>query len=596
MTCRFPDLCHHYSYGSSSGSFQRSVKISNVVAHHLPEVSHFFHLSHDFELRIQVGRSIRKLTEQLRIGDYVWSDPQYFSDVYEDAGLDLQFWSSNGHYYGGWKCTLRSLVDHTLKCDDSPCEEHGTRTWQAIIRRPLAGASFYRQVGADVEFTLSVTTPMSGKLARTSSILSLHSKKEVFAASDLTSNAYETDVPHLGAHLAVDIAVSNLKQVAKEFSQVTQSNILAALKSLLIKVEALSRLVEPFAQIHISTKLAFYTLKGAVGVILAQMDRDSRMVSLIDTIADVYNLILDRPFFNVASVEAVVKDLATQTLECSHFILEYFRQSFGERQWRYLASNIDRAIAGYEQSFRGLGERLKTRVEFATAKTVVRTLGRVEDVAMNIDLNDMPYASDARYDRSHVDFSSCDAMVLQKICQWVNSSNGSEESVLLLTGLGSPPEATLSHTVAHFFDYFERLGSSFFFGNTVETKYMFTTIARDLADLDDGLRATLYRIIKRRRCVRRTSSILEQFQEFVVPCFPPPSPASCVNVGPILIVLDRLDQCSVIGSKQRQAILTILAKEVPKLSSNVKFLVTSSRDEDIIQALRNQPHVREMYV
>ncbi|EIW81140.1 hypothetical protein CONPUDRAFT_165357 [Coniophora puteana RWD-64-598 SS2] len=161
--CPTPDLCQIHQ--GSSGTSRLLVKLSDVVAHGLPELSLLQRHSHTFDLTIRLGgRSETRRAAEFRDGVFRWNEHVYFTDVHGSADLELQVISEHHHDHGRTqKSTMSALrFDQTGAHDEHGCMQHRTRTWRAVLRRPLLGAAFYRHKGkgrgAEIEFTLAVTT------------------------------------------------------------------------------------------------------------------------------------------------------------------------------------------------------------------------------------------------------------------------------------------------------------------------------------------------------------------------------------------------------------------------------------------------------
>src|SRR6202020_2948549 len=84
---------------------------------------------------------------------------------------------------------------------------------------------------------------------------------------------------------------------------------------------------------------------------------------------------------------------------------------------------------------------------------------------------------------------------------------------------------------------------------------IFSTIARDLADLDPQRKHALWLTVKENQRLRVTRAPREQFEKFIL------MPGKDTNtIGPVVIVIDALDECGDKGS--RKYILSILAEAV----------------------------------
>jgi hypothetical protein len=170
----------------------------------------------------------------------------------------------------------------------------------------------------------------------------------------------------------------------------------------------------------------------------------------------------------------------------------------------------------------------------------------------------------------------------------VNSDAEDVPRVLLLSGMAGVGKSAIAHSLAKLFDGLGRLGSSYCFdrANQAERRpdNLFSTIARDLADLDPEWRSTLSQVIHRKTALRNTRAPREQFEQFIL------DPATdLTSVGPLLIVIDALDESG--DEESRQGILSILANKAAELSSNFRILVTSRAEQDIIDSLCDKPYV-----
>jgi AAA ATPase domain len=200
----------------------------------------------------------------------------------------------------------------------------------------------------------------------------------------------------------------------------------------------------------------------------------------------------------------------------------------------------------------------------------------------------MPYAEGARYQSARGCLQGTREEMIDKICQWVKSDDDDVPRMLLLSGVAGSGKSAIAHTVAHRFDQVGRLGSSFFFDRSHQAvrrpDNIFSTIARDLAELDPRERECLSRVIQGKKSLRTTSAPREQFEQFIL------KPAlELTFVGPIVIVIDGLDESA--DPASRSDLLSVLADKVPKLPPNFRVLVTTRAEQDIHEALAKNSDV-----
>jgi hypothetical protein len=201
----------------------------------------------------------------------------------------------------------------------------------------------------------------------------------------------------------------------------------------------------------------------------------------------------------------------------------------------------------------------------------------------------MLYAEGARYDLDKGCLPRTRDTIIDEINRWVNSPNGEDvPCIFYLSGVAGSGKSTIAHTIAHQYDQLGRLGSSFCFDRADQANRrpdnLFSTIARDLADLDPQRKRALWLTVKEKRSLRITRAPREQFEKFIL------VPANEMHtIGPVVIVIDALDECGDQGS--RRVILSILAEAVRHLPSNFRILITARPESDIENALASKHHV-----
>jgi hypothetical protein len=193
-------------------------------------------------------------------------------------------------------------------------------------------------------------------------------------------------------------------------------------------------------------------------------------------------------------------------------------------------------------------------------------------LAIDIDLNDMPYAT-ARYTSEKCCLPGTRVTIIDSIVQWADQSSdeSSDHRVLVLIGGAGTGKSSIAHSVAAHFDGLHRLGSSFCFDRSRDAELpperLFSTIARDLADKEPLQKKALYDAVKE-RSRRYTMSLKEQFENLLLN----PSKA-LTNVGPIVIVIDALDECR--EGEKKNHLLEIIRSRLSELPSQYRIIITA---------------------
>ena len=208
----------------------------------------------------------------------------------------------------------------------------------------------------------------------------------------------------------------------------------------------------------------------------------------------------------------------------------------------------------------------------------------------------MPYVVGAGMDTRKICLEGTRNGILNEITAWINNTEDNTR-IFWLHGTAGTGKSSIAHTIAYRFKELGRLGSCYCFDRNEMTqqrdKKIFKTIARDLADRDKQMRRELVAAIHLDTSLMNTTDILQQWKELIMK---PAQKLSEAMVGPILIVIDALDESG--GVDSRQYILRILAgklddeSRISKLPPNFRILLTSRRLPDIYDALNGVIHVQ----
>ncbi|KAK6985070.1 WD40 repeat-like protein [Favolaschia claudopus] len=258
-------------------------------------------------------------------------------------------------------------------------------------------------------------------------------------------------------------------------------------------------------------------------VVIAQKDRDDRFRQLIKITSEVYQFLNSLKMSALEGHRGTIKLLTLQTTECAYFIRDYTKQKSFE----------------YEKKFTELKTSFLHGSALNTEIAVMRIAEQVDRIAIAGDLDDLPYAS-ARFDLGKQCLEGTREEVLEKIYAWVNDTSDDAPR-----GTG---KSAIAHTISRRFNELHRLGI--------------------------------------RRAVRRTSSIQEQYEEFILK---PAQGAGTLYFGPVIIVIDALD--AIEDAAARRTVLALLSSRIVELPRNFRFLVTARATEEIREAFEGKPGI-----
>ena len=228
---------------------------------------------------------------------------------------------------------------------------------------------------------------------------------------------------------------------------------------------------------------------------------------------------------------------------------------------------------------------------------VVRASSDIHNAAEDLDLNSIPYVGGAGLDTRKICLEGTRHEILDEITTWINNTEDDTTRILWLHGEAGTGKSSIAHTIADRFKKLGRLGSCFCFDRNQiaeqRDKKIFTTIARDLADRDRQMRRELASVIHQDTSLKHTTDILQQWKELIMK---PAKTFSETMAGPIVIVIDALDESGMAAS--RQHLLRLLAGKlddeslITKLPSHIRILLTSRPLPDITKALNGVKHVQ----
>ncbi|KAF7371218.1 WD40 repeat-like protein [Mycena sanguinolenta] len=392
------------------------------------------------------------------------------------------------------------------------------------------------------------------------------------------------------------IDLGNLEDLSEPLSALLKHvSIFTNLISKLSEVRKLATLARSFylmtsPRFTPYAKFACSILTMAQTVANAQKARDGQLRELMKVTTDVFVFANKLKLPVLEHHHQTVKLLTLQTTECAYFIRDYTKQqSFIMRAGSTLLTGgaINDKIAEYQKKFKDLQAAFHHDSSLNTEIAVLRIAERLEQIALAAELDDLPYAS-ARFDIQEQCLDGTREAVLEPIFAWINDSDVNTPRVLLLSGNPGIGKSAIAHTVSQRFNQLRRLGSSFFFLTEQPERSpdkLFTTVARDLADLDQGWKDALEEVVGS-RALRRTASIREQFEQFIlrpIQRLPP-------RFGPVVIVIDALD--AVADPVARHMLVSILSSRAAEFPSHFRVLITARPDSDIREAFRNRDGIK----
>ncbi|GJJ08938.1 hypothetical protein Clacol_003158 [Clathrus columnatus] len=357
--------------------------------------------------------------------------------------------------------------------------------------------------------------------------------------------------------------------------------------SVVVKLSAFTDFVQKIADAHPYSKIAWMIISSAVTVITYAQDVDQNILDLFVTLDSTYKFIEDtKEIENHPSYERILTNLAKQTVECAYFIRDYAKiANFWIRTGKnLLVKPIKKRVKVYQDAFKRILTEFQNHSALHTEIAVGRLLEWTESTNEALSVGNLPYAPGAGLHTGKQCLPGTRIEVLEDIINWVNDIDDSCPRLFWLAGPAGTGKSAIAHSIALWFQSIGRLGSFFCFdrNSSIERRErVFSTIARDLADLDMQIKRELSKVLHNKTSVQNTADLHLQWKHFL---FDPLQAISEVSTGPILIIIDALDESG--DPISRQDLLKVLAKEISLLPVNFRFLVTSRPEQDITTAFR----------
>ncbi|KAJ7480978.1 hypothetical protein FB451DRAFT_155281 [Mycena latifolia] len=360
----------------------------------------------------------------------------------------------------------------------------------------------------------------------------------------------------------------------------------SVLGSVVSKLEIIVCVGDEVATIHPYVNIAWKVLTSVYKAVKNQQDTDDKLLKLVETMDEVYSFVKDVKFLRekIKSLEDKSSAIFKQTFECALFIQEYTGHGFWDRTVRNTWMNTDQKIDNLCETLLQLRDsfdgRLAVQSLFISTKVLetvesldqTDTLKRLNPVDMNASLR-TPCLPGTRKE------------ILDSI-EGRLSVPSDAGNVLWLSGVAGSGKSTISTTVSEIYRTAHRLGAFLFFDRNDQSRShpsaVIRTMAYSLGLFEPHIGSAISAAVKADPGVVN-APLATQFKQLLLG---PLRSAEGYLPGPILIILDALDEC---GDRQSRApLLSLLANDVPKLPSLFRVLITSRREPDIADTFRSR--------
>ncbi|KAJ6545575.1 hypothetical protein B0H19DRAFT_1168004 [Mycena capillaripes] len=443
---------------------------------------------------------------------------------------------------------------------------------------------------------------------KTAGILVVHIESVTQAQAKAVSDDVQSAVVASGlgsgnlATRAADI-VSGLTDAATSADPLTSAlkegmtsaeALVSGLKEVMHKLDRIVQIGDQLSQIHPYANAAWKILTFVYEVVKKQQETDDKALQLVQAMVEVYSFVEDVDFLSskIKPLENVVQEIIRQTVECAIFIREYVARGFSGRLQRDTLSNTNQKIDGLSEALRKLKDSFDHGLAVQSVFFSAKTTDGVESLVQSYKLKALnPLNMDASLRSECLPGTRQD--VVTCVTEWLLTASESA-NILWLHGVAGAGKSTISITVSEYFRDLHRLGAFLCFdrNNTVASSPggVIGTIAHQLANSDAQIRAAICNAITA-DATYVNAPLRTQFRKLLLDPLLRVA-AEDRNRGPIVVVLDALDECG--DADSRQALVSLIVDEFHNIPSVFRFLITSRPDSDIAGHFFSRSHIHPM--
>jgi len=180
----------------------------------------------------------------------------------------------------------------------------------------------------------------------------------------------------------------------------------------------------------------------------------------------------------------------------------------------------DTKVANYKSKLNQLMQELRDRALLDVQVGVQQIQEGVQEIREGLSLDSLVCAGQVRLIKGKKCLDGTRTEILNKILDWMNSTDPSTPPILWLHGQAGRGKSAIAHTIALQAQNLGMLGPCFCFNCTRHHEglhvKLFMTIARHLADCDLRLRQILAEVIANDYSLRDMADLAEQWQKFIL--------------------------------------------------------------------------------
>ncbi|KAJ7615317.1 WD40-repeat-containing domain protein [Roridomyces roridus] len=412
--------------------------------------------------------------------------------------------------------------------------------------------------------------PLTGGAAdKNSGTISVRLIQDTNQLAALAIEKAKKDAQKVGLAGAASAVLGAPEKITGEVSAISSilpvaSDLVSTLESVTSKLDIVIKLGDQLATIHPYANTAWKILTSVYQVVKKQQETDGKLVTLAKTMDEVYSFVKDLDFLpqKIKDLEQQASAIVKQTVE-SHAV---------EGIW----DTKQQKIEGLCDTLLKLKEAFESGLTVQSLFMSTKIMDKLDGLEQSDTLKRLN-PSDMNAGLRTTCLPGTRQKLLDGIADWITLPSATG-NVLWLAGVAGCGKSTISTTISERFRALDRLGAFLFQrGDSAHSDpgAVIRTLAHSLGLFDARVATAISAAINRDAGIVN-APIRTQFTELLL------APLQSVEQymdGPILIILDALDECG--DADSRAALLSLLAEEFPKLPRVFRFLITSRRESDL---------------
>ncbi|KAL5512552.1 hypothetical protein ACEPAG_3205 [Sanghuangporus baumii] len=421
----------------------------------------------------------------------------------------------------------------------------------------------------------------------TRAIRSLFRREQTVSAGSIHLRLNVTDA-QAWAGLWVDMADRKVEDIRAREDRAASAD--SVIDPIIQAVDQIVEIVDTVAEIHPLFNLSWKAVSALYKLVSYQFETDAKLVDMVDKMKDAFDFSAEANRLNnrTEMLKPAIKELLEEAAKCSRAVREYASYDFAGRMARWPKG---KKMEEFASRFTELRRRLDSVINLNSAKGVDNIESRqmlqmLQLLQTQLELTNMDISRVSTRTRC-LEGTRQDYM--DQIMSLLFLDTDADQNVVWLTGAAGAGKSTIAVTIS---DACDQRGcpAAYLFFERGKDEYISTirALAYKIASLHPSIRPHVADAVNKNSNISG-SPLRTQFEKLLLE---PIQAAASGFERRVMIILDALDECGT--SKQREDLVSLLTIDFKRLPSNVRVLVTSRPENDIMRHLSSKGHIHHM--